>query len=66
MTSDQENLNVDDFDQEDFNKKFSDYFIPIAVLGSGSYGTCISARDKHNDRIYAVKVSLCDDYEKVR
>lgn len=56
MTSEQAKLSPDEYDQDDYNKKFSDYFIPIAVLGSGSFGLCVSARDKNNDRIYAVKV----------
>lgn len=44
------------FDQNDTHKKFSDFFIPIKVLGKGSYGVVVLALDKKKSSKVAVKV----------
>lgn len=56
------NLPIDrfQFDEDDEGTKFSDFYIPLEILGSGSFGTCVSARDLSNKQIYAVKVNLLD------
>lgn len=45
-----------DFDGNDYHKKLSDFFIPVKVLGRGSYGLVILAIDKKNSCKVAVKV----------
>jgi serine/threonine protein kinase len=45
-----------EFDEDDEANKFSDFYIPLEILGSGSFGTCVSARDITTKQIYAVKV----------
>jgi hypothetical protein len=44
-----------EFDEDDEVTKFSDFYTPIEVLGSGSFGTCVSARDIANKQVYAVR-----------
>jgi hypothetical protein len=46
-----------EFDEDDEATKFSDFYAPLEILGSGSFGTCVSARDLANKQVYAVKVS---------
>ncbi|KAL4450847.1 hypothetical protein ABPG74_011689 [Tetrahymena malaccensis] len=47
-------LNFDFGDSEE--KKFSNFFLPIKILGSGAFGKVVQAREIKNKQEYAVKI----------
>jgi len=49
-------LDSTQFDKGDNDPKFSDLFDAIGILGYGSFGTVVAARQKSNTYEYAVKV----------
>jgi hypothetical protein len=51
-------INLAFLDEGDEDSKFSDIFDFNHVIGSGSFGTVISARMKSDHQNYAVKVNL--------
>ena len=51
-------MNLNDLDSDEINIKFSDLFKFKGILGSGTFGTVVSAIDKETNKECAVKVSL--------
>lgn len=49
-------LNMTEFDKGDYADKFSDYYIYIATLGSGSFGKVVHALDRQSGLEVAVKI----------
>ena len=46
------------------NECFEDYYESLSILGMGAFGTVISAVDKMDGEIYAIKVNHSLDYQK--
>lgn len=45
-----------DFDEGDYQEKFSDYYEFVKVLGRGSFGKVVHAIDKYTGDHVAVKI----------
>jgi calcium/calmodulin-dependent protein kinase I len=50
------NLNMNELEKEEYHDKFSDFYVYIGVLGSGSFGKVIHAIDRLTGEEVAVKV----------
>ena len=47
---------MNELDKNDYNDKFSDFYIYIATLGAGSFGKVVHAIDRSTGEEIAVKV----------
>ena len=50
------NLSLQELEKDDYNIKFSDFFVYKSVVGHGSFGTVVSAFSKTDNEECAVKV----------